>query len=198
MHFNFRFSMPPGGLLISALLLFGCAASSPVHRAESTIDQYFGACEHEQPEKASQMLRHPNAQIDPCPEATFRNDKALEMMAIRNDTQFEYQNGQWRLQLDQRFLPNSLHLLLFQLKYALKSEDVSRFLALVLPSAHRSSQDVSAWISSSQANDLYAAIAAHPNPWFQIVNQQAICEVSGITLTFQVENGRWYFVPEHF
>ncbi|MBQ9818476.1 MAG: hypothetical protein IJM59_13565 [Proteobacteria bacterium] len=183
-------------LMISLAMMTSCASYSPIQSAERTFSDYQKACAKNNPEKAAQYLLRPNSRLNPCPDNFPDAAITAELTADRHNTRLSTQDGKWKIYLDERLTPNSPQLLLYQLKYALKNQDVDRLISLIPPSSRHSRDDLNTWIKSSKANELYAAIAAHPNPWFQLENDHAICEVAGITIHFQVEDDHWYIMTE--
>ena len=182
--------------MISLATMTACASSSPIQSAERTFSDYQKACAKNNPEKAAQYLLRPNSRLNPCPENPPDAAITAELTAERKSTRLATQDGHWKIYPDERLTPNSPQLLLYQLKYALKDQDVDRLQMLLPPSDQHSRDELNTWIQSSKANELYAAIAAHPNPWFQLDDNHAICEVAGITIHFQVEDDHWYIMPE--
>lgn len=190
-------------LSMLCLALCGCAGSNARESAVQTLESYTKACAAGRTQNAQALLM-PNANQDvPCPDETVAekiqvSDRLIYTADIGHYRLTDSGNG-WRIDMRQLMNENSPESILSQLCDALIAEDFQALTALILPSRMPQEDAQTFWAKhAASLNALYAAISATAVPWFQMEGQRAICDVSGILLTFEVHDGRWYWVPNLF
>ncbi len=158
---------------IVSVMTFGCAAASPQASARSAYEYYKNHCDSETMQ---------------CPEA-FPEPREFQLIASRPGVKWTNDGTGWKLDPKGMAQPGSPQLLVQQLKFAIKKNDIDAAKALFLPEALPA--DFPEWLSSYKANELYAALAANPAPWFELSGNQAICEVAGILVVLVSHSGIW-------
>ncbi|GEM_PF-7120461 len=189
-------------LIVISFGILSCA-STPKGEANSVYSDYLKACSRGDETTAQDYLLHPNAQVDACPDSQEKlralktAKKANIVITAQNSSAlFVQTNGSFKIDPGSTFTPNTLKNQLRSIKYAIKNADVQTLSGLIHSSSRPSEEILQQWIVSSAAQDIYAAAATNPNAWFQIQGTKAMCQISGIVLNFEVDDGIWRWVFE--
>ena len=187
-------------LIVISFGILSCA-STPKGEAQSVYSDYLKACNRGDEAAAQNYLLRPNAEVEACPdsqeklEALKAAKKANIVITAQNSgALFVQTEGGFQIDPGSAFAPNSLSNQLRSIKYAIKNADVPALSELIHSSSRPSDDVLQQWIVSSEAQDIYAAAATNPNAWFQIQGNSAMCQISGIVLDFEVDNGIWRWV----
>lgn len=186
-------------MLFLCAALCGCAGSNARESAVKTLESYVGLCASERTRDAKNLLM-PNANQEiPCPNVSVASkisvDDNLIYTAEAGDYRLTDTGNGWRIDMRRLMTDNSPAGVLNRLRDVLMHEDVQGLMSLILPGSMDIEEPQAFWDAHvSSLNALYAAISATAVPWFQMEGRQAVCDVSGILLTFEVKDGRWYWV----
>lgn len=194
-----------GRILWGVLLCFslcGCASLDARESAKDTVESYLSACVSGREGSARDLLM-PEANLDvPCPESSV-----VSQISVAGDLVYVANTGRhhlvdsgsgWQIDIHSLLTSNSPEGVLSRLRDALFAGDMEALEALILPEDVPS--DMERYYSGhvSLFNGLYAAISSMSTPWFQMEGKRALCDVSGILLTFEVREGRWFWVLSSF
>lgn len=158
---------------IVAVMCIGCATATPQTAARTSYEYYRNHCDKE---------------IETCPD-DLPEPRDFQLIASRPGVKWTNDGTGWKLDPKGMAQPGSPQLLIQQLKFAIKKNNVDAAKALFLPEALP--PDFPDWLSSPKANELYAALAANPAPWFELSGNQAVCEVAGLLIVLVSQSGIW-------
>lgn len=173
----------------SAITCIACATSSAQQKADKTLNSFVESCSEQDDEDARKYLLNADNRIAVCPTELPQHAVKTDILAIRSNSQFIKTQHGWKLNPGDSFSTDSPQLRLKQLKYALLHQDLQKLNKLIVSKTAPNNLDE--WIQSSQANEIYAAIALQSNPWFVVEGKTAVCNVSGIQLQFEWNDGEW-------
>lgn len=183
--------------LLMPFLLASCA-STPQSAAHDVYSDYLGACARADEQSARESLLRPNATVDACPDSPeeikvlqAEKKQPVLVVATNSSAQFILANDGVKIDLGSAFDSTHIKNQLRAIKYAIKNADADALSRLIVTSKCPTPEDLKQWIGSSQAQAVYAAAAVNPDAWFQIDGPRAKCQISGIVLNFEVEDGVW-------
>lgn len=186
-------------LSLSALLC-SCATSNAREKAQNTLESYISSCTSNRTQQAKKLISPHLNQEQVCPDESITKHIAtnqnLIFIAKTNDHKLTDDGQGWKLDLRRLMTDNTPEATLHRLRDALQNHDDQALKQLIAPKTLLN-EDFATFTqkNASKFNALYAAISATARPWFQMEGNQALCDVSGILLTFEVHNGRWYWKP---
>lgn len=171
------------------LMFSGCASTRSQASAEAVYRDFMKACTRQSGE-ANAYLLDSDKHIDPCPdEGAYPSKIKADIIARSTLIDIVKTTDGWQFYTDSFFDPSSVKFSLLKLKHAILKRDVSQAASVISDDIDENA--LRSWLNSSDAADIYAAIAAHPMPFFVLRGKTAECEVSGRIIRFEMNDGVW-------
>ncbi|MBQ9395606.1 MAG: hypothetical protein IJU23_08845 [Proteobacteria bacterium] len=189
-------SIHPTVLFLALSGLLSACATTSQSSAEATYKGFVKACARHS-EDAYSYLRHPDKHLAPCPdEGDYPAKIKADIIATSPRLDIVKSSDGWQFYTGSYLDPDSVKFSLLKLKYAILNRDVAQLATVIEEPLDET--ELENWVNSADAADIYAAIAAHPMPFFALMGDVAECEVSGRILRFRMRDGHWKWVMHYY